>query len=68
MKFYGGTDVKTTELFLKNHEKIHSTIATEDHMRATISSSMLHGEADDWWTTIITTGVFRDLDRLQDPV
>ncbi|KAK9151626.1 hypothetical protein Syun_009935 [Stephania yunnanensis] len=61
MKFYGGTDVKAAELFLKNHEKIHSIIATEDHMRATISSSMLHGEADDWWTTIITTrGVPRD--------
>ncbi|KAK9096925.1 hypothetical protein Sjap_022422 [Stephania japonica] len=61
VKFFGGTDVTAAELFLKNHEKIHTIIATEDHMRATISSSMLQGEADDWWTTIITTrGTPRD--------
>ncbi|KAK9155272.1 hypothetical protein Sjap_002752 [Stephania japonica] len=61
VKFFGGTDIAATELFLKNHEKIHTIIATEDHMRATISSSMLQGEADDWWTTIVTTrGISRD--------
>ncbi|KAK9115872.1 hypothetical protein Sjap_014819 [Stephania japonica] len=61
VKFFGGTDVAAAELFLKNHEKIHTIIATEDHMRATISSSMLQGEADDWWTTIVSTrGVPRD--------
>ncbi|KAK9144688.1 hypothetical protein Sjap_004591 [Stephania japonica] len=59
--FYEGTDVTTTELFLKSHEKIHTIIATEEHMRASISSSILQGEADDWWTTIITTrGIPRD--------
>ncbi|KAK9103159.1 hypothetical protein Sjap_020413 [Stephania japonica] len=61
VKFFGGTDVAAAELFLKNHEKIHTIIATEDHMRATISSSMLQGEADDWWTTIVSTrGIPRD--------
>ncbi|KAK9123105.1 hypothetical protein Sjap_012707 [Stephania japonica] len=38
-------------------------------MRATISSSMLQGEADDWWTTIVSTrGVHEGPDRVQDPL
>ncbi|KAK9137431.1 hypothetical protein Sjap_008025 [Stephania japonica] len=59
--FYGGTNVTAAELFPKSNEKIHHIIATEEHMKASISSSMLMGEADDWWTTIVSTrGIPRD--------
>ncbi|KAK9144993.1 hypothetical protein Sjap_004896 [Stephania japonica] len=59
--FHEGTDIAAAEVFLKSHEKIHRIIATKEHMRASISSSMLQGEADDWWMTITATkGIPKD--------
>ncbi|KAK9090990.1 hypothetical protein Sjap_024167 [Stephania japonica] len=57
-EFFGGTNLVAAEMFLKSHKKVHSIIMTEEHMRASISSSMLFREADDWWTTIVSTRGF----------
>ncbi|KAK9154522.1 hypothetical protein Sjap_002002 [Stephania japonica] len=60
-EFFEGTDLVVAKMFLKSHENVHIIIATEEHMRASISSSMLFVEANDWWTTIVSTrGVPKD--------
>ncbi|KAK9096705.1 hypothetical protein Sjap_022202 [Stephania japonica] len=40
-EFFGGTNLVAAEMFLKSHEKVHNIIVTEEHMRASIFSSML---------------------------
>ena len=55
LDFYGGTDLVKAEKFLMNHEKIHDIVATPEHMRATISSGSLFGEADVWWRSLVST-------------
>ncbi|KAK9162774.1 hypothetical protein Syun_003676 [Stephania yunnanensis] len=52
-KFHGGTD--------SGAAKIHDVLATPDHMRSSMSSASLFGEADVWLRTMVASmGTLKD--------